>query len=212
MRIIPYLVASLAAISAGSVSTTFPARLAVGATYLGVAKASGEIGENVPLSVSLATGIAVTARMTSSGREGAIVVEVSGNPTQARPSVLVTLQVDVAHDGPIRLVGDAWRYVPSALGGHNIRCGDRYNRAGTRIMLSATLPLAGAARTYSFGWSACAVGDLDGDGSVDGADVATVLSAWGTSGNGVCADVTRDGVVDGADLAVILSDWIVESL
>lgn len=49
------------------------------------------------------------------------------------------------------------------------------------------------------------VGDLTGDGVIDGADLATLLGAWGTGGS--VADVNGDGVVDGADLATVLGAW-----
>jgi hypothetical protein len=52
------------------------------------------------------------------------------------------------------------------------------------------------------------VGDVSGNGFVDGVDLAAMLGAWGTTGQGefIC-DVTNDGTVDGADLAVLLGDW-----
>ncbi|MBX3354313.1 MAG: hypothetical protein KF724_01290 [Phycisphaeraceae bacterium] len=42
-----------------------------------------------------------------------------------------------------------------------------------------------------------------GNGVVDGADLAVVLGAWGTSG----ADINGDGNTDGADIALILGNW-----
>ena len=45
--------------------------------------------------------------------------------------------------------------------------------------------------------------DFDGDGVVDGADLAVLLSAWG----GGAADLDGDGVTGGSDLAVLLSMW-----
>ena len=47
--------------------------------------------------------------------------------------------------------------------------------------------------------------DLNEDGSVDGADLAMLLSAWGTQGGP--ADLNGNGFVEGADLAVLLSHW-----
>ena len=47
--------------------------------------------------------------------------------------------------------------------------------------------------------------DLDGDGSVDGIDLAILLAAWGASGH--LADINGDGTVDGADLAVLIAGW-----
>lgn len=46
--------------------------------------------------------------------------------------------------------------------------------------------------------------DLNGDGTVDGADLASLLSNWGGTGVG---DINGDGIVDGADLASLLSSW-----
>ena len=47
--------------------------------------------------------------------------------------------------------------------------------------------------------------DLDGNGAVDGADLAIVLGAWGSSD--ATANLTGDPLVDGADLAAILAAW-----
>lgn len=49
--------------------------------------------------------------------------------------------------------------------------------------------------------------DLDGNGSVDGSDIAILLGAWGSAGNGTPADIVADGVVNGADLSALLSAW-----
>ena len=49
-------------------------------------------------------------------------------------------------------------------------------------------------------------GDLNGDGTVDGADLALVLVAWGVC-DGCPADFNGDGLVDGGDLAMILVSW-----
>jgi hypothetical protein len=46
--------------------------------------------------------------------------------------------------------------------------------------------------------------DLNGDGVVDGADLATLLAQWGTNGS---ADLNGDGIVNGADLAALLANW-----
>ncbi len=52
------------------------------------------------------------------------------------------------------------------------------------------------------------LGDISGDGLVNGVDLAFVLSLWGTSGGGAGAsDVTGDGAVDGMDLSVVLGGW-----
>jgi len=47
------------------------------------------------------------------------------------------------------------------------------------------------------------VGDLDGSGARDAADLAALLGAWGTGG----ADLDGDGDTDAADLAILLAGW-----
>ena len=50
--------------------------------------------------------------------------------------------------------------------------------------------------------------DITGNGNVDAADLAAVLSAWGGTPTGKAnADVNGDGSVDAADLAAVLSSW-----
>ncbi|MGA1709463.1 MAG: dockerin type I repeat-containing protein [Phycisphaerales bacterium] len=46
--------------------------------------------------------------------------------------------------------------------------------------------------------------DLNGDGVVNGADLAILLGAWGGRG---LADINGDGEVNGADLAILLGAW-----
>ena len=48
-------------------------------------------------------------------------------------------------------------------------------------------------------------GDINGDGVVDGQDLARLLGSWGTAASG--ADLNGDGVVDGQDLAILLAGW-----
>ena len=52
--------------------------------------------------------------------------------------------------------------------------------------------------------------DLNGDGWVDGRDLAILLGAWGelpNDGSLHAADMIRDEIVDGGDLAVMLGSW-----
>lgn len=46
--------------------------------------------------------------------------------------------------------------------------------------------------------------DLNGDGTVDAADLGVLLGNWGSSG---IADFDENGIVDGADLSVLLGGW-----
>ncbi|MFO0894143.1 MAG: dockerin type I repeat-containing protein [Phycisphaerales bacterium] len=47
------------------------------------------------------------------------------------------------------------------------------------------------------------MGDLDGSGDVNGADLGLLLASW----NGAAADLDGDGVVNGADLGILLAAW-----
>lgn len=50
--------------------------------------------------------------------------------------------------------------------------------------------------------------DLNGDGGIDGADIAVLFSHWGGCGpNDQVADFNHDGCVNGGDLPYILSNW-----
>lgn len=49
------------------------------------------------------------------------------------------------------------------------------------------------------------LGDLDGDGVVDGADLGLLLGAWGSEDSS--ADLDGDGLVGGADLGILLGNW-----
>lgn len=46
--------------------------------------------------------------------------------------------------------------------------------------------------------------DLDGDGDIDAADLAILLSNWGNAGTG---DINGDGATDASDLAILLGSW-----
>ena len=47
--------------------------------------------------------------------------------------------------------------------------------------------------------------DINNDGFVNGVDLASLLSAWGTTGP--IGDIDQDGLVGGADLSALLSGW-----
>jgi hypothetical protein len=49
------------------------------------------------------------------------------------------------------------------------------------------------------------LGDLDGDGAVNGSDLAILLGSWGDRGG--AADLNGDGTVDAADLGILLGAW-----
>jgi hypothetical protein len=49
-------------------------------------------------------------------------------------------------------------------------------------------------------------GDIDGDGAINGNDLAAILGDWGAC-SGCAADIDGDGQVNGNDLATILGSW-----
>lgn len=52
---------------------------------------------------------------------------------------------------------------------------------------------------------AAPVGDISGDGLVNGVDLGLLLAAWG--GSDAAADLNGDGIVGGADMGLLLVDW-----
>ena len=83
-----------------------------------------------------------------------------------------------------------------------------YNQPVTITTSDENLPGA-TSRSMSLTLSVTITGssnpaDLDGNGSVDAADLATLLSQWGTDGT---ADLSGDNIVGAEDLAMLLSMW-----
>lgn len=68
----------------------------------------------------------------------------------------------------------------------------------------------GYALTATLAGGRIGLGDLDGNGSVDGGDLSVLLGAWGTcpAEPAPCtADLNGDGAVEGADLGLLLARW-----
>lgn len=78
------------------------------------------------------------------------------------------------------------------------------SHVGVRVRLSLT---SGDRAVITSAVKVRSVGDITGDGVVDGADLARVLGVWNQKGQGIAADVNHDGVVNGADLAQVLGAW-----
>ena len=62
------------------------------------------------------------------------------------------------------------------------------------------------ARDAAVGTITACRADVSHDGNVDGADLATLLGAWGAC-DGCESDLNGDGAVNGADIAVVLGAW-----
>jgi predicted outer membrane repeat protein len=59
----------------------------------------------------------------------------------------------------------------------------------------------------TFDAAACNLEDLNGDGVVNGADLALILADWSQPCLGCPSDINNDGLVNGADLALVLAAW-----
>ena len=70
--------------------------------------------------------------------------------------------------------------------------------------------VAAVAMTFGFTTSSvqgqCAA-DVNHDNYVNGTDLTTILSTWGSNGSPVGGDINGDGTVNGLDLAFVLSGW-----
>jgi hypothetical protein len=62
------------------------------------------------------------------------------------------------------------------------------------------------ARDTAVGTITACRADVSHDGTVDGADLASLLGAWGACA-GCESDLNGDGAVNGADIAVVLGAW-----
>ena len=51
------------------------------------------------------------------------------------------------------------------------------------------------------------IGDIDGDGVVDAADLASMLAAWGACAAPCEADLDGNGLVDGLDIGQVIASW-----
>ena len=69
------------------------------------------------------------------------------------------------------------------------------NSCGSQLSAAATLTVG----------TPCPA-DLDGNRAVDGADLGSMLSGWGTC-SACAADLDHDGAITGADLGLLLAAW-----
>lgn len=79
----------------------------------------------------------------------------------------------------------------------------------TALVLGGSFTSSPSGDSYLATWGGCplpALGDLNGDGLVDGADLALLLGSWGSCSS--CpADLNGDGVVDGDDITLLFKHW-----
>jgi hypothetical protein len=78
----------------------------------------------------------------------------------------------------------------------------------TSLFVGGSFQSSPSSDPFFTSWRRCAAcdTDLNGDSTVDGADLGLLLGSWGACEN-CAADVNNDAVVDGADLGRVLGDW-----
>ena len=83
--------------------------------------------------------------------------------------------------------------------------------ATSAVTLQGTTALIDIEAGFDVAFAATVPADLDGSGTVEGADVGLLLAAWGpcsACSPFLCpADLTGDCAVDGADLGALLANW-----
>jgi hypothetical protein len=102
------------------------------------------------------------------------------------PQANQTVRIDQASIAPITTVVD-----PASL------------PAGVNS-LTITFATNLANTTFVGAWTPFNPYDLNGDGLVNGADLAVLLTNWGGGKQG---DLNGDGLIDAADLSILLSNW-----
>jgi hypothetical protein len=79
--------------------------------------------------------------------------------------------------------------------------------AGPALIVGGSFTTSPAGDSTIARWQGCppefCSGDLDGNGSIDAADLAALLGAWSTP----AADLDGDGVTGASDLATLLGGW-----
>jgi hypothetical protein len=92
-------------------------------------------------------------------------------------------------------------FAPGAIAG--VRSG-----LGKNGTLAFVVNLMGATRgIVSYALAGGSPADFNGDGMVDGMDLAALLATWGACGPPCPTDLNGDGMVDGMDLAALLAAW-----
>jgi hypothetical protein len=139
----------------------------------------------------------------SSGSPGALVLAgtLSFGPGGVTVSSSGSVNETVPVDAPPPIVNQPFP-LPTILppgGTANLLMSGTFSPGTATTTASASLAAAGKLVPRT--------GDLNADGSVNGADLGILLGAWGAADPGEPADLNADGVVDGIDLGILLGNW-----
>lgn len=116
----------------------------------------------------------------------------------------VTVRIALPFQDPVTILESAGAKPLSSMSGE----GWAFGFAGRNGAIDMDVLLGDLSIAVTYDCSILA-GDFDGNGAVDGADLAVLLSGWGVCpGKGGCpADLDGDGAVGGSDLAIVLGNW-----
>jgi hypothetical protein len=146
---------------------------------------SGSVAGQVIDSGPLPSALALVGTLTVSGSNASFTVSANENFAVGPVSSLPPLQ-----NLPLPL--------PTISGGTaNLLVSGNFGEVTGTASLTLSLAASGVRQPHP--------ADINGDGSVDSADLAVVLGAWGS--DLVAADVNRDGTVDSVDLAIVIGAW-----
>ena len=159
--------------------------------------------------------VPLTVKVTSSGSPVAATVDVLGTDIDGKLVVKASADTDTetgtaTFEEGLYSLGDGYYVRAHAKGSsQDIYYPGATTQAGAQLVIPA----------YDEDWNPKTItielqggnskqGDINGDGTVDVADIATVISVMASAGAGApsaSADVNGDGVVDVADIATIIS-------
>lgn len=129
------------------------------------------------------------------------VLALAGTLTPVEGGLLVTVAAAADGTGPLPALGkltampfDMPTYLPPGSTAHLLVTG-AFGEGSISSNLNAHL--------VALGTPASIVGDFNGDGVVNGADLGALLAVWGTSGG----DLDGDGTTGGSDLGILLTNW-----
>jgi hypothetical protein len=117
------------------------------------------------------------------------------------------------HDdaGPVALPGGVWpvEALDGAFAARSVGIPESFE--GRTVLLRVEVAdgenaIEGVVDVDRFSIEIVPAADLDGDGMVNGSDLAGLLGFWGTC-KACPADLDGDGVVGGSDLAILLGTW-----
>ena len=132
------------------------------------------------------------------------IIEISGNSGSSWTQLASISNGDSAQTG---WTTSSWRvgdYV-TVSSGLRIRCTASDNDPGS--VVEAGIDAFKLVALSCDGAPIDCIADTDGDGTVGGIDLASVLGTWGQIGEDIIGDLNGDLTVNGLDIAIVLGNW-----